>query len=80
MTDLDSVPERTWILAGSPENYEATRELGSMRLTSDMFEDRAPVWPAENWMLAFQGQLRTVSERDARVLTEAMGERARTPA
>jgi hypothetical protein len=153
---LDSVPERTWILTGSPENYEATRELGftligmkerrrrmaesmlpgdrivlyltrvkafagSMRLTSDMFEDRTPVWPgkpgnpdpypwrfeaepelvleeflpaelvagrlehvrkwpAENWTLAFQGQLRTVSERDARVLMEAMGERARTPA
>jgi predicted RNA-binding protein len=37
-------------------------------------------WPAENWTLAFQGQLRTVSERDARVLMEAMGERARTPA
>jgi hypothetical protein len=150
------VPERTWILTGSPENYEATRELGftligmkerrrrmaesmlpgdrivlyltrvkafagSMRLTSDMFEDRTPVWPgkpgnpdpypwrfeaepelvleeflpaelvagrlehvrkwpAENWTLAFQGQLRTVSERDARVLMEAMGERARTPA
>jgi hypothetical protein len=153
---LDSVPERTWILTGSPENYEATRELGftligmkerrrrmaesmlpgdrivlyltrvkafagSMRLTSDMFEDRTPVWPgkpgnpdpypwrfeaepelvleeflpaelvagrlehvrkwpAENWTLAFQGQLRTVSERDARVLMEAVGERARTPA
>lgn len=37
-------------------------------------------WPAENWTLAFQGQLRTVSERDARVLMEATGERARTPA
>ena len=105
----------TWILTGSPENYETTRELGftligmkerrrrmaesmlpgdrivlyltrvkafagSMRLVSDMFEDRTPVWPAENWTLAFQGQLRTVSERDARVLMEAMGERARTPA
>jgi hypothetical protein len=94
---------------------------GSMRLVSDMFEDRAPVWPgkpgnpdpypwrfearpelvldewlpaeevagrlehvrkwpAENWTLAFQGQLRTVSERDSLVLMEAMGERARTPA
>jgi hypothetical protein len=146
----------TWILTGSPENYEATRALGftligmkerrrrqaesmlpgdrivlyltqvkafagSMRLVSDMFEDRTPVWPgkpgnpdpypwrfeaepelvldellpaeevadrlehvrkwpAENWTLAFQGQLRRVSERDARVLMEAMGERARTPA
>ena len=150
------MPERTWILTGSPENYAATRELGftligmkerrrrmaesmlpgdrivlyltrvkafagSLRLTSDMFEDRTPVWPgkpgnpdpypwrfeaepelvlddflpaeeiagrlehvrkwpAENWTLAFQGQLRTVSESDARVLMEAMGERARTPA
>jgi hypothetical protein len=94
---------------------------GSMRLVSDMFEDRTPVWPgkpgnpdpypwrfeaepelvldewlpaeavarrlehvrkwpAENWTLAFQGQLRTVSERDALVLMEAMGDRARTPA
>lgn len=150
------MPERTWILTGSPENYAATRELGftligmkerrrrmaesmlpgdrivlyltrvkafagSMRLVSDMFEDRTPVWPgkpgnpdsypwrfeaepelvlddflhaeqvadrlehvrkwpAENWTLAFQGQLRTVSESDAQVLMEAMGERARTPA
>ena len=150
------MPERTWILTGSPENYAATRKLGftligmkerrrrmaesmlsgdrivlyltrvkafagSLRLTSDMFEDRTPVWPgkpgnpdpypwrfeaepelvlddflpaeeiagrlehvrkwpAENWTLAFQGQLRTVSESDARVLMEAMGERARTPA
>ena len=45
-----------------------------------MFEDRTPVWPADNWTPAFQGQLRTVSENDARVLMEAMGERARTPA
>jgi EVE domain len=151
MTDLDPVPERTWILTGSPENYAATRELGftligmkerrrrqaeamlpgdrivlyltrvkafagSLRLVSDMFEDRSPVWPgkpgnpdpypwrfeaepelvlddflpaegvaarlehvrkwpAENWTLAFQGQLRTISEADARVLMEAMERR-----
>jgi hypothetical protein len=29
-------------------------------------------WPAEHWTLAFQGQLRTVSEQDADVLLEAM--------
>ena len=51
MTDLDPVSERTWILTGSPEDYEA-----------------------------FAGQLRAVSEHHARVLMEAMGERARTPA
>lgn len=88
---------------------------GAIRLTSDMFEDRAAVWPgkpgkadpypwrfraepelvleesawvpaeevrdtlehvakwpAEHWKLAFQGQLRTVSEHDAEVLMSAM--------
>ena len=35
-------------------------------------------WPAEHWTLAFQGQLRTVSERDARTLLDAMGARAGT--
>ena len=29
-------------------------------------------WPAEHWTLAFQGQLRTLSEHDADVLLEAM--------
>lgn len=32
-------------------------------------------WPAEHWTLAYQGQLRTVSEHDARVLLDAMGAR-----
>jgi hypothetical protein len=30
-------------------------------------------WPPEHWKLAFQGQLRKVSDDDARVLLEAMG-------
>ncbi len=30
-------------------------------------------WPAEHWHLAFQGQLRTVSEPDARLLRERIG-------
>jgi hypothetical protein len=29
-------------------------------------------WPAEHWTLAFQGQLRTVSEADAEVLLDRM--------
>ena len=92
---------------------------GSIRLASDMFEDREPIWPgkpgnpdpypwrfrsepevalaeaqwvpaeevkdrlehvrkwpAEHWKLAFQGQLRVVSEHDAEVLLTAMRERA----
>ena len=146
----------TWVLTGSPENYEATAARGhtligmkerrrlmaeqmepgdrivlyltrvmafaaAIRLTGPMFEDRTPVWPgkpgkvdpypwrfeaepelvleddawlpaetvkdelewirkwpAEHWKLAFQGQLRTVSDADARVLLDAM--RARSAA
>jgi EVE domain len=39
-------------------------------------------WPAEHWHLAFQGQLRTVGEGDARILRERLEEAARaaTPA
>jgi len=33
-------------------------------------------WPAEHWHLAFQGQLRTVSDADARLLTESIREAA----
>jgi EVE domain len=34
--------------------------------------DHTAKWPAEHWTLAFQGQVRTVSEHDARVLLERM--------
>ena len=33
-------------------------------------------WPAEHWTLAFQGQLRTVSEHDARLLERRLREAA----
>jgi hypothetical protein len=88
---------------------------GSVRITSELFEDREPVWPgkpgnpdpypwrfetepevvldeeewlpaeqvkdelehiakwpAEHWKLAFQGQLRIVSEHDAALLVDRM--------
>ncbi|MEA2253877.1 MAG: hypothetical protein QOC78_400 [Solirubrobacteraceae bacterium] len=91
------------------------RFAAAVRLTSEMFEDRTPVWPgkpsnpdpypwrfhtepelvldeerwldaeevkddlehvrkwpSEHWKLAFQGQLRTISEADADVLMERM--------
>jgi len=35
-------------------------------------------WPAEHWKLAFQGQLRVVSDADARLLGERL--RAAAPA
>jgi hypothetical protein len=37
-------------------------------------------WPAEHWQLAFQGQLRTVSEADAEVLERRIGAAAGAPA
>ncbi len=141
---------KTWILTGSPENFEATREHGFrvigmkegrrrmaeqiepgdrivfyltrikefaaiVRVTGEMYEDRSKIWPGkpgkadaypwrfetepdlvldegsyvpaeelagelehvrkwprEHWTLAFQGQLRTVPEADARVIEERM--------
>jgi hypothetical protein len=37
-------------------------------------------WPPEHWTLAFQGQIRPVSERDARLLMERMTAVAGAPA
>jgi predicted RNA-binding protein len=34
--------------------------------------EHAAKWPAEHWQLAFQGQLRTVSEHDAKLLRERL--------
>ena len=145
----------TWILTGSPENFEATRERGFrvigmkerrrnfaeqmepgdrivfyltrvkafaaiVRITGEMYEDRSKIWPGkpgkpdpypwrfetepelileedlfvpaetlagdlehvrkwprEHWQLAFQGQLRRVSDRDAATVVDAMREAQR---
>ena len=145
---------RTWILTGSPENFEATRERGfrvigmkerrralaeqiepgdlivfwltrlkafaaMVRVTGPMYEDRAKIWPgkpgkpdpypwrfdtepvlllgeeawipgeelalelehvrkwpAEYWTLAFQGQLRAVSDADAALIWDRLDEAA----
>ena len=37
-------------------------------------------WPAEHWHLAFQGQLRTVSDADARLLGERLASAAQSAA
>ena len=149
---------RTWILTGSPENYEATKDhdfdvigvkernraraLGiepgdrivlyltrvmafaaSIRVEGEMYEDRAKIWPGkpgkadiypwrfhtspeivldeplwvpaqslvgrlehiakwpeEHWTLAFQGQIRPVSDHDAQILTEQLSAAAGAPA
>jgi hypothetical protein len=41
--------------------------------------EHARKWPAEHWQLAFQGQLRTVSDADARLLERRLREAARAP-
>ncbi len=38
--------------------------------------DHIAKWPADHWHLAFQGQLRTVSENDARKLTDRIASAA----
>jgi hypothetical protein len=37
-------------------------------------------WPVEHWHLAFQGQLRTVSEADSKVLHERIEAASKMPA
>src|SRR5687768_5584449 len=36
--------------------------------------EHASKWPAEHWHLAFQGQLRTISKADAKLLRERLAE------
>lgn len=149
---------RTWILTGSPENYEATQAhdftviglkernrnralqiepgdrivfyltrvmafAASVRVEGEMYEDREKIWPGkpgkadaypwrfptspefaleedewvaaesmidqlehiqkwprEHWKLAFQGQIRPVSDHDAEALMDRLGARSGTPA
>jgi len=58
---------KTWILTGSPENFAATRERG-FTIIGMKERRRNRKWPPEHWRLAFQGQLRTVSDADAELL------------
>jgi EVE domain len=37
-------------------------------------------WPAEHWKLAFQGQLRTISEKDTKLLVKRLEQAATTTA
>ena len=66
-----------WRFESEPELVlEEAAWLPAESLKDDLEHIRK--WPAEHWTLAFQGQLRTLSEHDAGVLFEAM--RARTGA
>jgi EVE domain len=74
-----------WRFPSAPELVlDEDRFAPAVELASELEHVRK--WPAEHWQLAFQGQLRTVSEADARRIEEQMraagpgqGDRASTP-
>jgi hypothetical protein len=60
-----------WRFESEPELVlEEAAWLPAQQIKDDLEHIRK--WPAEHWTLAFQGQLRTISEHDADVLLEAM--------
>jgi hypothetical protein len=77
--------ERSKIWPGKPSNPDAypwrfqtepelvldeQRWLPAQELAAQLEHVRK--WPPEHWKLAFQGQLRTISEADSRLLSERM--------
>ena len=52
--------------------------MPAMELVGDL--EHARKWPSEHWQLAFQGQLRTVSEADAELLERRIRVGARAAA
>ncbi len=68
-----------WRLPTEPELVlEPERWLPAETLVEELAHIRK--WPREHWKLAFQGQLRTISDTDADVLLGRMRERAVVPA
>jgi predicted RNA-binding protein len=66
-----------WRFETRPEVVLGEEELvPAVELVGEL--EHARKWPAENWHLAFQGQLRTVSEADAELLEQRI--RAAAPA
>jgi predicted RNA-binding protein len=80
--------DRTKIWPGKPSNpdsypwrFETEPELvleehefvPAVELAGQL--DHVRKWPAEHWQLAFQGQLRTVSDADGRLLERRLRER-----
>ena len=60
-----------WRFAAVPETVlPEERWVPAEKLATELEHVRK--WPADHWTLAFQGQLRTVSERDAALLVERL--------
>jgi EVE domain-containing protein len=71
---VDAYP---WRFPASPEVVLGEDEWVQAESLADQLEHVAK-WPPEHWTLAFQGQIRPVSEHDATVLMQRIG--AGTPA
>lgn len=69
---VDAYP---WRFQTSPEAILEQLEWVSAESLIDELE-HIRKWPREHWRLAFQGQIRPVSEHDAAILLERMGARA----
>jgi predicted RNA-binding protein len=75
---------------GKPDPYpwrfetepELVLEEDDFVLAAELAEELEHVrkWPAEHWQLAFQGQLRTVSEADSELLERRLRQAAPAPA
>jgi predicted RNA-binding protein len=68
-----------WRFETEPEVVLDEEELVPAVELADRLE-HVRKWPLEHWQLAFQGQLRRVSEADARLLEHRIRERAGVPA
>jgi EVE domain-containing protein len=66
---VDAYP---WRFPASPEVVLAQDEWVQAESLADQLEHVAK-WPPEHWTLAFQGQIRPVSEHDATVLMQRLG-------
>lgn len=75
-TNPDPYP---WRFETEPETVlEEDEFVPAVELASELEHVRK--WPAEHWQLAFQGQLRAVSDADSRLLDRRIRESSRAPA
>jgi predicted RNA-binding protein len=68
-----------WRVEAEPLVVLAENELVPAEELVDALE-HVRKWPPEHWHLAFQGQLRTISDADARLLRDRLTAAARGPA
>jgi hypothetical protein len=68
-----------WRFPSSPEVVLREEDWVPADSVADQLE-HVKKWPAEHWTLAFQGQIRPVSEHDAEVLVERLTAAAGAPA